>query len=276
MADSDLNEILQENFKAFRIAHDARILQKFVIKEGAKGLSEENFTPAEKNKLAALPSSFDTSDFVTNAALSSALADIPTVDTSDFVTNAALSSALEGITPTTFAKVKGVDGHWYRVPAQPANFIDGLTFRGYVFDGFDADNNTLTVYEALDSNAPTTTITATLGDVIFLASEENYYLWTNAVPLDGTPIWVTDKWRELPDGFNPQDFTSFNELGKVSEDSVFDTDSANVYIKGVGNVTANIADVVVTERLTDSTEETVPAYFFWTGSLWELLAYEDA
>lgn len=70
MTDSELQEKLKNDFRSFRIEHDNRISQNYIEKEVGKGLSTEDFTTAEKEKLASLTigggggASIDTSRFV--------------------------------------------------------------------------------------------------------------------------------------------------------------------------------------------------------------------
>lgn len=104
MTDSELNEKLNNDFKAFRIEHDKRIAQKYVVQIPGKGLSEENFTPQEKNKLASLTSGadIDTSQFATKDELQTAINNA-TVDTSPFATKEELQTALGNVTVDTSA-----------------------------------------------------------------------------------------------------------------------------------------------------------------------------
>ena len=102
MTDTELNEKLNNDFKAFRMEHDNRIAQKYVIKEAGKGLSEENFTPQEKNKLASLTggADIDTSQFATKTELQTAINNA-TVDTSQFATKDELQTAINNVTIDT-------------------------------------------------------------------------------------------------------------------------------------------------------------------------------
>jgi len=102
MTDSELNEKLNNDFRAFRIEHDSRIAQKYVEQIPGKGLSEENFTPQEKNKLASLTggADIDTSQFATKTELQTAVDNV-TIDTSLFATKTEMQTAVDNVTIDT-------------------------------------------------------------------------------------------------------------------------------------------------------------------------------
>lgn len=111
MTDSELQEKLKNDFRSFRIEYDNRVSQKYVEKQDGKRLSTEDFTTAEKNKLASLTggAAVDTSQFATKDELQLALSNV-TVDTSNLATKDELQEALENVSIDTSQFVLKEDG----------------------------------------------------------------------------------------------------------------------------------------------------------------------
>lgn len=120
MTDSELNEKLNNDFRAFRIEHDSRIAQKYVEQIPGKGLSEENFTPQEKNKLASLTggADIDTSQFATKTELQTAVDNV-IVGTSQFATKTELQTAISNVA------IDSLSSNDVYIPADTYNDIMG-------------------------------------------------------------------------------------------------------------------------------------------------------
>ena len=267
MTDSQLEQKLNDDFKAFRMEHDNRIALKYVEQVPGKALSDNNYTTIEKDKLAAI----DTSSFVTNAALSEALENIstPAIDTSNFVTNAALSEALENILANR-VKMQAYNGKWYNVLVVGETIDFNVTFRGYTTsDPIDSQSAQVTVYKTAECDSESTELVASPGDVV--SCDGSYYMWVTA-KLDG----FISLWKSLgsTDSINLQDFASLTVIGEFDYYS-FDYSNATVYIEGEGYRTAFNGDVIFAIVPYESYEVMPTAYFLWVAGKWTALCCDE-
>ena len=142
MADSYITEEeLKQRFRQVRMEHDTRLADTFVAKDGSKVLSDNNYTTAEKDKLASL----DLEQLATKADLETIQGGGSAIDTSQFVTETELQTALNSATIDTsqFATksdLETIQGGSYTLPAADEEVRGGVRVTGndgLVMDGFE-------------------------------------------------------------------------------------------------------------------------------------------